>query len=62
MPIQYLEQTYYIRLSNSTCLGVVLESYDLDAHISIGKDTLLAFLQSKICLSMLSEEYAALAC
>lgn len=33
-----------MRLNNSTYLGSVLGSYDLDAHISIGKDTVLTLL------------------
>lgn len=51
-----------MRLNNSIYLGTVLESYDLDAYISIWKDTVLTLLGSKIQLSMPSEEHVALAC
>lgn len=50
-----------MRLNNSTYLGV-LGSYNLDAHITIGQDTILTLLYTKFCLSMPSEEHAALAC
>lgn len=36
-----------MRLNYSAYLGGVLESYDLDVDISIGKDTVLTLLQPK---------------
>lgn len=51
-----------MRLNNSTYLGGVLERYDLDAYISTGKNAVFTLLESKICLSVPSEEHSALAC